>query len=90
MSDALNAALSETAAVRAYLLDLQSRIVTQLQAADGQAFRTDAWTRPADAALQGDGVSQLIEEGQLFERGGCNFSHVQGAALPASDRKSVV
>ena len=84
LSAELSAEMSETAAVRAYLLDLQAGIVAQLQAADGQAFRTDAWTRPADSALQGDGVSQLIEEGDLFERGGCNFSHVQGAALPAS------
>ncbi|HLL19957.1 MAG TPA: oxygen-dependent coproporphyrinogen oxidase, partial [Rubrivivax sp.] len=31
-----------------------------------------------------DGSSQLLEEGAFLERGGCNFSHVKGAALPPS------
>ena len=37
------------------------------------------------AALEGGGgISRLIEEGNVFERGGCNFSHVTGAKLPPS------
>ena len=74
----------DTIAVRGYLLDLQSRIVAALQAEDGAPFRSDGWTRPAGGALQGDGLSQLLEEGELLERGGCNFSHVKGATLPPS------
>jgi coproporphyrinogen III oxidase len=74
----------DAAAARAYFTGLQSRIVDALAAADGQAFLTDAWTRPAGERLQGDGISRLIEEGDLFERGGCNFSHVRGPAMPAS------
>ncbi|MFO1288698.1 MAG: oxygen-dependent coproporphyrinogen oxidase, partial [Rubrivivax sp.] len=31
-----------------------------------------------------DGLTQLVEQGALLERGGCNFSHVRGSALPAS------
>ena len=34
--------------------------------------------------LQGDGISRLVEDGALLERGGCNFSHVRGSALPPS------
>jgi coproporphyrinogen III oxidase len=71
-------------AVRAYLLGLQASIVGALQAEDGQPFRSDAWTRSPGGALQGDGSSQLLEEGTFLERGGCNFSHVKGAALPPS------
>ena len=74
----------DVAAVRAYLLDLQSRIVAALEAADGGAFLSDGWTRPADGKLTGDGLSRLIENGALVERGGCNFSHVKGQALPPS------
>ncbi|MFO1338143.1 MAG: oxygen-dependent coproporphyrinogen oxidase [Burkholderiaceae bacterium] len=74
----------DTAAARAYFVGLQQRIVAGLEALDGQAFLTDAWTRPPGERLQGDGISRLIEEGSLFERGGCNFSHVQGPAMPAS------
>lgn len=74
----------DIAAVRAYLLDLQQRIVDAMQAADGGSFRTDAWTRPAGGKLEGDGKTQVIEDGALLERGGCNFSHVKGATLPPS------
>lgn len=74
----------DTAAARAYFTGLQTRIVDALAAADGRPFLTDAWTRPPEERLQGDGISRLIEEGDLFERGGCNFSHVRGPAMPAS------
>src|SRR5471032_187695 len=67
-------------AVKAYLLDLQSRIVQALEAQDGKPFLTDTWQRPEG----GGGISRLIEEGHVFERGGVNFSHVTGAALPPS------
>jgi coproporphyrinogen III oxidase len=70
----------DTAAVRAYFTDLQERIVGALEALDGGAFRRDAWAR----AEGGGGVSRLIEEGDLFERAGVNFSHVMGASLPPS------
>ena len=70
--------------VRAYLLGLQQRIVAAAEAEDGKPFLSDAWTRPAAGPLEGDGVSRLVEEGHLFERAGCNFSHVKGRALPPS------
>ena len=70
----------EIAAIRDYLIDLQERIVGRLEAADGLPFRRDEWQRPEG----GGGISRLIEEGHLFERGGVNFSQVMGSALPAS------
>ncbi|MBL8334710.1 MAG: coproporphyrinogen III oxidase, partial [Rubrivivax sp.] len=73
-----------TTPVREYLLGLQQRIVDALQAEDGKPFLSDGWTRPAGGRLEGDGLSQLVEEGGLLERGGCNFSHVKGQALPPS------
>jgi coproporphyrinogen III oxidase len=69
-----------TDAVGAYLADLQTRIVEGLTALDGLAFRRDAWQREAG----GGGVSCVIEDGHLFERGGVNFSHVLGERLPPS------
>ena len=63
----------QTSDVRAYLLALQDRIVRTLEEVDGHAFRTDAWTREPGGRLQGDGKSQLVEEGGLLERGGCNL-----------------
>ena len=71
-------------AVRHYLLGLQQSIVSAFEAEDGAPFRRDGWQRPAGGKLEGDGLSQLIEEGRVLERGGCNFSHVKGASLPPS------
>lgn len=66
--------------VRDYLTGLQARIVLALEQTGGETFRTDSWQRPEG----GGGVSRLIEGGQLLERGGVLFSHVQGTQLPPS------
>ena len=68
----------DTAAVRSYLLGLQSRIVARLGALDGGTFRADRWERPEG----GGGVSRVIEDSAVFERGGVLFSHVTGNRLP--------
>ena len=70
--------------VRQYLLDLQDRIVAGLEAEGGDTFLTDAWAREPGGPLEGDGRSRLVEGGTLLERGGCNFSHVRGRAMPPS------
>jgi coproporphyrinogen III oxidase len=70
----------DTAAIKTWLLDLQARIVAALEAADGSPFRTDAWTRTEG----GGGISRLIEDSRVLERGGVNFSHVLGEKLPPS------
>jgi coproporphyrinogen III oxidase len=67
-------------AVSHYLTDLQDRIVGKLAAIDGTPFHADSWQRPEG----GGGVSRVIEDGGIFERGGVNFSHVTGKALPPS------
>ena len=67
-------------AVHDYFANLQSRIVAALEALEGAGFRTDRWQRPEG----GGGVTRLIEEGRVFERGGVNFSRVQGSRLPPS------
>jgi len=67
-------------AVEDYFSDLQNRIVAQLEALDGGSFRRDAWQRGEG----GGGVTRVIEDGALFERGGVNFSRVHGANLPPS------
>jgi coproporphyrinogen III oxidase len=74
----------DTTAVRQYLLGLQESVIAALQAEDGHPFLRDAWTREPGGRLEGDGISRLVEEGGVFERGGCNFSHVKGASLPPS------
>ncbi len=73
-----------TANVRDYLLGLQERIVSALEAEGGDLFLRDAWQREPGGKLEGDGLSRLVEGGSLLERGGCGFSHVKGPALPPS------
>jgi coproporphyrinogen III oxidase len=68
------------AAVREYLLGLQEAIVARFEALDGKAFLRDEWKRPEG----GGGISRLLEEGGLLERGGVGFSHVTGTKLPPS------
>lgn len=70
----------DTAAVKAWLLDLQERIVAALETVDGTPFLRDAWDRPEG----GGGISRLVEDGPVIERGGVNFSHVMGSKLPPS------
>lgn len=70
----------EFAPVLDYFLNLQERIVEALQHADGKNFLHDSWQRPEG----GGGISCVIEEGNVFERGGVNFSHVTGDRLPPS------
>lgn len=68
-------------AVKAYLLQLQDTICAELEKADGAGkFVEDAWTREEG----GGGRSRVLTNGAVIEKGGVNFSHVQGAAMPAS------
>ena len=68
----------DLAAVKTYLSDLQNRIVTTLEAIDGKAF-----THGHLAAHRGWRRGEpRHREGNVFERGGVNFSHVTGSTLP--------
>ena len=68
------------AAVHSYLLALQSRLVAELERVEGRSFRRDRWQRDEG----GGGESRIIEDGDVFERGGVNFSRVHGERLPPS------
>ena len=71
--------------VRTYLLDLQHRITTGIADLDGQGqFLSDAWEKPSGETLQGNGITKIMEQGAVFERAGCGFSHVTGPKLPPS------
>jgi coproporphyrinogen III oxidase len=70
----------DAVAVKDYFIGLQHRIVAGLEAEDGKTFRRDSWVRDEG----GGGTSCVIEEGNVFERGGVNFSHVLGEKLPPS------
>jgi len=70
----------DTARVKTFLTELQELIVERLEQVDGKTFQRDSWQRPEG----GGGLSCVMEEGNVFERGGVNFSHVFGDKLPPS------
>lgn len=70
----------DIARVKSWLISLQEHIVTATEKIDGKSFIRDSWERPEG----GGGVSRLIEEGNVLERGGVGFSHVKGMSLPPS------
>jgi coproporphyrinogen III oxidase len=70
--------------IRDYLLDLQGRIVRACAEVDGGTFTKDKWKKGKGEPLQGDGVTMILEDGKVFERAGCGFSHVVGEHLPPS------
>ena len=75
----------DKSAVKRYLLGLQEKICSALEAEDGeQTFVPDAWERAPGDKLSGGGISSVLQDGKIFEQAGVNFSHVIGAQLPSS------
>ena len=71
--------------VRQYLTTLQNRICAELETLDGKGkFVRDSWARPGG----GGGESRVIADGDVFEQGGVNFSHVFGKEMPPSATKN--
>lgn len=67
--------------VKAFLIELQSQICSGLEDLDSDAnFQTDQWDRDTG----GSGITRVISDGAVFEKGGVNFSHVFGDSMPAS------
>lgn len=76
--------VNQAQTVRDYLIKLQAQITQALYDLDGTPFVVDAWRKPEGEMLQGDGITQILEGGPVFERAGCGFSHVTGPKLPPS------
>ena len=72
--------LKNSQSVRNYFLELQNRITEKLQEEETVSFIEDQWNRDEG----GGGQSRILENGEIFEKAGINFSDVQGKHLPAS------
>jgi coproporphyrinogen III oxidase len=67
--------------IKAYLLLLQSTICDQLSAEDGTGiFQTEPW----EQSNLGYGITRVLSNGAVIEKGGVNFSHVSGDQLPSA------
>ena len=68
--------------VKKYLVHLQESICSDLESLDGKAiFEKDHWTKEDG---NGSGITSVICDGNVFEKGGVNFSIVQGNKMPKS------
>lgn len=68
-------------AVKKFLLEFQGQCTDRFAALDGTAaFNEESWER----ANGGGGITRVISNGAVFEKGGVNFSHVHGDRLPPS------
>ncbi|TDF36228.1 oxygen-dependent coproporphyrinogen oxidase [Alteromonadaceae bacterium M269] len=71
----------EITSVKKFLLKLQDNICQTLELVDGKShFEEEAWER----AEGGGGRTRVLKDGNVFEQGGVNFSHVFGGKLPPS------
>lgn len=62
-------------AIPGYFRKMQEIICSSLEKADGKAkFSTDKWKRKGG----GGGITRVIQNGKVFEKGGVNFSEVYG------------
>ncbi|WP_242928108.1 oxygen-dependent coproporphyrinogen oxidase [Pontibacter vulgaris] len=65
--------------VEAFMRQFQNELVEALETCDGGAtFQVDAWQH----AEGGGGISRIIENGNVLEKGGVNFSAVHGQLSP--------
>ncbi len=72
--------------MRGWLLDLQERICTALEAEDaGAVFRREEIERPGSGLAR----PRVLEDGAVIEKAAVNFSHTRGERLPpaATERR---
>tara|TARA_B100000745_G_scaffold298789_1_gene248156 strand:+ start:324 stop:1223 length:900 start_codon:yes stop_codon:yes gene_type:complete len=68
--------------VKKYLIDLQQTICSEIELLDGgSVFEQDYWSRDDQ---RGNGVTCIISNGNIFEKGGVNFSIIRGDKMPKS------
>ena len=68
--------------VKKYLVQLQESICSDLESLDGKAiFEKDHWSKENG---NGSGITSVICDGDVFEKGGVNFSIVHSNKMPKS------
>ena len=68
--------------VKKYLIELQQSICSEVELIEGGAkFAQDSWTRDDK---RGSGLTNIISNGNIFEKGGINYSIITGDKMPKS------
>ena len=70
--------------MEAFVKSSQKQIIKALESLEPKShFRIDSWTRPEG----GDGISAVLQDGQVFEKAGVMVSVVHGKLGPAAVEK---
>ncbi len=72
--------ITNTNEIKTWLLALQDEITATIETVDGNRFIRDQWLRDEG----GGGESRVLENGNVFEKAGINYSQVSGNKLPPS------
>ena len=68
--------------VKKYLIELQQNICTEVELIEGGSkFDEDRWTRDDQ---RGSGLTNILSNGNVFEKGGINYSIISGDKMPKS------
>ena len=68
--------------VKKYLIELQHSICLEIELIeDGVIFDKDSWTRDDQ---RGSGLTNILSNGNIFEKGGINYSIISGDKMPKS------
>ena len=68
--------------VKKYLIELQQSVCSEVELIeDGATFDQDRWTRDDK---RGSGLTNILSNGNVFEKGGINYSIISGDKMPKS------
>ena len=68
--------------VKKYLIELQQSICSEVEVIEGGVvFDKDCWTRDDQ---RGSGLTNILSNGNIFEKGGINYSIISGDKMPKS------
>ena len=68
--------------VKKYLIELQQSICSEVELIEGGAkFAQDSWIRDDK---RGSGLTNILSNGNIFEKGGINYSIITGDKMPKS------
>jgi coproporphyrinogen III oxidase len=68
--------------VKKYLIELQQSICSEVELIEGGVkFAQDSWTR---YDKRGSGLTNILTNGNIFEKGGINYSIITGDKMPKS------
>ena len=65
--------------IKEYILNLQDNICKMISSIDGKIFKRDHWNYENGT---GGGITCVLEQSKVIEKGGVNFSHIYSTNLP--------